>query len=152
MAGVDNTLPPFRGADPKPEPRVKSPEALREAREAFRGHPCVACGDGRVGVSLHHVVPRSQGGDDVVENLVPLCGDGTRGCHGLLETHGPGWERVAARVRAFVLGRASRTGYVVGKIGRERFDRRYPPLPQLAVGDLDRARTPDPTLREGYQT
>lgn len=31
-----------------------------------------------------HVVPRSQGGDDVDDNFVPGCGSGTTGCHGLL--------------------------------------------------------------------
>lgn len=35
----------------------------------------------------HHVVPRGSPnfGDDVAANIVPLCGDGTRGCHGDVE-------------------------------------------------------------------
>lgn len=37
--------------------------------------------------TLHHLVPRSLGGDDVRENLVPLCGSGTTGCHGLIEAN-----------------------------------------------------------------
>jgi hypothetical protein len=39
--------------------------------------------------SLHHMVPRSLGGDDVADNLVPLCGTGTTGCHGLVEARNP---------------------------------------------------------------
>lgn len=43
---------------------------------------CVACG--RPGANAHHVVPKGSPhfGDDVVENLVTLCGSGTSGCHG----------------------------------------------------------------------
>ena len=46
--------------------------------------PCRICTDpGTNGsvhgkIQLHHIVPRDQGGDDVAENLVPLCPD----CHG----------------------------------------------------------------------
>jgi hypothetical protein len=36
---------------------------------------------------LHHLVSKSLGGDDVADNLVPVCGSGTTGCHGLLEAH-----------------------------------------------------------------
>jgi hypothetical protein len=35
------------------------------------------------------MVPRSLGGDDVADNLVPLCGTGTTGCHGLVEARNP---------------------------------------------------------------
>lgn len=31
-----------------------------------------------------HVVPKGLGGDDVDDNIVPGCGSGTTGCHGLL--------------------------------------------------------------------
>jgi len=47
--------------------------------------PCRVCRDpasnGSVHASIqfHHLVPRSQGGDDVADNIVPLCRD----CHGL---------------------------------------------------------------------
>ena len=47
------------------------------------GEGCLLCG--RQPVSIHHVIPRSLGGDDAVENLVGLCGTGTTGCHGLIE-------------------------------------------------------------------
>lgn len=58
---------------------------------------CRSCGAWPV--SLHHVVSRSLGGDDVAENLIPLCGDGTRGCHGAIENHTRHWRAVAANIR-----------------------------------------------------
>jgi hypothetical protein len=47
------------------------------------GTTCL-CGCGRLADSLHHLINRSQGGDDVVANLIPLAGDGTTLCHGAL--------------------------------------------------------------------
>lgn len=64
--------------DPKSAARVVDPAALRAARLA--GDECAACG--RPPGSVHHVIPRSEGGDDVPANLVLLCGSGTTGCHG----------------------------------------------------------------------
>ncbi|HSE45683.1 MAG TPA: HNH endonuclease signature motif containing protein [Gemmatimonadales bacterium] len=63
--------------------RIKDPELLRQAHWAF--DECVLCGG--IDISIHHILPRGQGGDDVWENLAPLCGDGTTGCHGGIE-HG----------------------------------------------------------------
>lgn len=76
--------------------------------------------------TLHHITPRSQGGGDVQENLAPLCGDGSRGCHGLIESHGNGWRRVAAAIREFVLQNPERAGYMRRTLGDIRFDARYP--------------------------
>lgn len=56
---------------------------MRQAHWAF--DECVICGG--IDISVHHILPRSQGGDDVWENLVALCGSGTHGCHGAVE-HG----------------------------------------------------------------
>jgi 5-methylcytosine-specific restriction endonuclease McrA len=100
VASLSDTLDlTFRGADPKrpPQHRADTPE-WKELREHFKDACCVSCG--LPAESLHHIVPRSQGGSDIVENLAPLCGDGTRGCHGKLEAHQPGWEQIAAHVRA----------------------------------------------------
>lgn len=82
-------------------------------------------------VELHHIVPRSQGGDDLAENLCPLCHD----CHTKLEGHETGWERVAASVRAYVIGNHSRCVYVVGKIGWDRLNSRYPMLSEPGGAD-----------------
>lgn len=73
----------FDGADPKSGARIRDPALLRQAHWSF--DECVVCGG--IDISIHHVLPRSQGGDDVWENLVALCGDGVYGCHGAVE-HG----------------------------------------------------------------
>ena len=49
----------------------------------LQGGKC-GCGCNRRIESHHHLIPRGQGGDDVISNLVGLYGDGTRGCHGAL--------------------------------------------------------------------
>ena len=54
---------------------------MRQAHWSF--DECVICGG--IDISIHHILPRGQGGDDVWENLVPLCGSGTTGCHGGVE-------------------------------------------------------------------
>jgi hypothetical protein len=112
---------------PKPQRRLKATSAQwDEIREGFAPATCVHCG--LAAQSLHHIVPKSQGGDDVPENLAPVCGDGTRGCHGLIESHASGWERVAASIRPYVLLNRPRCAYVIGKIGWDRFNARYPML------------------------
>lgn len=139
----------FKQGSPAPKPQgriVASPAEWDRLRGLFTHACCVSCG--LPCESLHHVVPRSQGGDDIEMNLAPMCGDGTRGCHGRLESHAPGWERIAGHVRAYVMARASRHVYVLDKIGQDRFDRRYPQPPLLAIGDLARYDRPDPFLRE----
>jgi hypothetical protein len=112
---------------PRPPKREKaSRDRWDEIRAGFEHATCVSCG--LAVQSLHHCVPKSQGGDDVAENMIPMCGDGTRGCHGILESHAPGWERVAAAVRVYVLTNRPRCVYVIGKIGWDRFNSRYPLL------------------------
>lgn len=68
---------------------------MRLDRRAYRqlhhqvvhGKNCTLCNEWAR--TMHHLVPRSLGGEDVLENVVPVCGDGTRGCHGLLEANDP---------------------------------------------------------------
>jgi hypothetical protein len=72
-------LEPF--GDPKRAARIKDPELMRQAHWAF--DECVICGG--IDITIHHVLSRGQGGDDVWENLVALCGSGTHGCHGNVE-------------------------------------------------------------------
>lgn len=57
-------------------------KAGAQARLASRS--CAACG--REASNAHHVIPRGSPyfGDDVVENLVVVCGTGTGYCHGAL--------------------------------------------------------------------
>lgn len=111
--------------DPRPPRRVKASQAEWEAIKSRYGHVrCVVCG--RPGQSLHHLVPKSQGGDDLPINLVPLCGSGTTGCHGIFETHSKGYSEVAGDLRDFICRDPERWAYVHGKLGDRGFDRRYP--------------------------
>jgi 5-methylcytosine-specific restriction endonuclease McrA len=47
-----------------------------QAIQASKMGPCRCCGD-RDLIQMHHVVSRAQGGDDVADNIVPVCWD----CH-----------------------------------------------------------------------
>jgi hypothetical protein len=53
------------------------------------------------GESLHHRLPRSRGTDNSAANLVLLCGSGTTGCHGEVESQ---------RNVAYLAGLLLRTG------------------------------------------
>ena len=60
--------------------RIIDPVAYEAARRPF----CKRCGisSKRVTMSPHHIIKRSQGGDDVPENLINLCyGPGSNECH-----------------------------------------------------------------------
>jgi hypothetical protein len=109
-------------SDPKPAKRFKASKAEWVEIHATKGvEPCRLCGHTAVGnLTLHHVVPRSQSGDDVVNNLVSLCGHGTRGCHGLVEARDP-WARSLLGQRLTDTERA----YVVGKQGAAWLERHY---------------------------
>jgi len=61
----------FRGPDPRPSKRVKNPKAMKDMHK--RGGVC-ALNCNVTPVSLHHVLSRSQGGDDTEANLIFLCG------------------------------------------------------------------------------
>jgi hypothetical protein len=37
--------------------------------------------------SRHHRLDRGQGGPNLIDNLLHLCGSGTTGCHGYIEHH-----------------------------------------------------------------
>ncbi len=121
----------WNGPDPKPARRVRaSRNDLDALREMFAHHPCVSCGVGG-SLELHHIHPRSQGGDDVAANLAPIC----RSCHMKIEGHESGWEQVAASIRQYVVVDNDRRGYQEDKAG-ESFNRRYPPLPSTDPGFL----------------
>ena len=74
--------------DLKPPPRIRDRELLVALHHEWRECAlCMGLGFGSsfewIGLSLHHVCKHPR--DDVRGNLVMLCGDGTRGCHGLVE-------------------------------------------------------------------
>lgn len=58
--------------DPRPAKRVRDPDLMRRLHLERFGEPCERC-EARPGTQLHHIVLRSQGGDDVAENLAWLC-------------------------------------------------------------------------------
>lgn len=70
------------GPDPKRPARIRDPKLLHELHYEWRA--CAICG-ATDRLSLHHVLKHPR--DDVRPNLVMLCGDGVRGCHGLIEAH-----------------------------------------------------------------
>lgn len=77
------------------------------------GQSCVLCGD--PAQSKHHVLPRSQGGDDVAENLVWLDGSGTTGCHGDVEARrGDARKLLGQHIKA---NRPDTVAYVKAKLG-----------------------------------
>ena len=116
--------------DPKPAKRMKASRwrwsVMRELL-LKSGTRCVGCGTSSR-LSLHHVVPKSLGGDDLIANLVPLCGSGTEGCHGIYEGRLEGWEAVADGIRA-ALSPIQRA-FVVRKKSEEWLDRYYPAGPR----------------------
>ncbi len=68
-------------------------------REVYErdGGQCVLCGGH--GAHIHHITFRSQGGKDVADNLVTLCG----GCHDM--AHGVGNRKhTQAEVKAMLQG------------------------------------------------
>lgn len=76
-------------ADPKRRPRIVNPHAGR-VKLAREGR-CRICGRVPSGSHLDslnrmHVVAKGGAwlGDDIEDNIVPGCGSGTTGCHGLL--------------------------------------------------------------------
>jgi hypothetical protein len=108
---------------PKPPKRHKATRAEWERLRAEKLGPCRGCNT-HLFLTLHHVVPRSLRGGDVAENLIPLCGSGTDGCHGAIQTRTPGWEHVAARVRARFT--PQELAYVHLLKGPEFLERYYP--------------------------
>lgn len=68
-------------ADPKPS-RVKDKGVYAEFY-ARGPHTCLHCGSPYV--SAAHLL-RGKDREDVLEGLIPLCGDGARGCHGSFDS------------------------------------------------------------------
>lgn len=111
-------------ADPKPRKRHRATqqewEQLRiQACENARWR-CQACSEMRT-LTIHHLVPRSQGGDDTIGNLMALCGHGTAGCHGDVTANRP---HALAAVRRNLTPQQTR--YIIERKGEAWLDRRYP--------------------------
>lgn len=111
---------------PKPPKRYKaSAKSWQAIREHFAQDSCWVCGE--AWTDLHHAVPRSRSGDDVLGNLIPLC----RPCHGLVEARDP---VARGRIRA-MLGSSNFAylRYRVGPTWEGWLDRNYPALVKEAA-------------------
>ncbi len=108
-----------RGApDPKPEARhVASRDEWSRIVLAKAG-PCRGCG--QPGEEFHHLVNRSQRGDDVEGNLIPLC----KLCHHSITDHLAGWEEIAHEIRHSLT--THERAYIVAKKSKAWLERAYP--------------------------
>lgn len=106
----------FDNADPKPRRRVIEDKEGWEILRRIKLAPCRLCGAQWL-PQLHHLVSRSLGGDDVPDNLVPLCAE----CHQAVEEH---FEPACVSLRESLTDRER--AYIVGKKGADYLDRRYP--------------------------
>lgn len=66
-------------------------------------------------IELHHLVPRSQGGDDLAANLVPLCHE----CHDAITRRAP-----LERLELAESLEDAEYAYIVGKLGEGGMGRR----------------------------
>lgn len=72
--------------------RIIDPKAIVRAKLMYPW--CAACLNGPAS-NGHHVLPADKFGDDVVENIVGICGTGTSRCHGA--HHGNPYEHDTGR-------------------------------------------------------
>lgn len=74
----------------------------RALLDEYRDYPCVCC-NSSYGVSAHHLKTKGSGGNDVVDNLVPLCGVHHTEIHKLgeytMKIKYPGLERFLRKIR-----------------------------------------------------
>lgn len=134
-------------ADFKKGPRIVNPGVTQEV---VRLYPfCAACGERAE--TGDHVIRRGQLGDDVIANVVSLCGHGTARCHGA--KHGTPYtvpegkrdaEWVAWRVGDSLLReRHDVLAYVLEKLGREPgldfLSRRYRLRPSDVLATIEKA-------------
>lgn len=92
------------------------------------GWSCASCH--RPPSNAHHVIPKGSPyfGDDVVGNIVMLCGSGTMGCHGAIhgspyvDERGKRWTENDVRAeigKTIVTIRPDVIAYVITKLGDE---------------------------------
>ncbi len=104
---------------PKPVPRIieRGVGRLKCNAEAV----CRICGKRTLALDPHHIVPRSQGGDDVADNFAPLCAPWEPSCHRRVTENDP--EALRA-LRAAL--RPEELAYVFARKGDAWLERRYP--------------------------
>jgi hypothetical protein len=86
-----------------------------------------------------HLVGKGQRGDDVLNNLIPLGGSGTTGCHGIQTSRNPGLncsgvyttiEQVLTAIRRTMLPQERQ--YIIAKKSRAWLETSYPSQVQAA--------------------
>jgi 5-methylcytosine-specific restriction endonuclease McrA len=98
-------------ADLKPPRRIVDPGAYRQFhRLELR---CLVCGTPKA--QAHHVLSRGRGGDDLMDNFVPLCVRCHNKVHG--EDIGGAVRRLVGKWLGSEDGQEARA-YLVGKLGR----------------------------------
>lgn len=113
-------------SDPKPPKRIKaSKKTWEQWHDMLSISCCVVCG--RRAQSFHHLSRHPR--DDVLENLVSVCGSGTTGCHGKIEAR----DRPTLASVRMALTSAQRD-YLVAKRSLAWLDRHYP-VPSCVVCD-----------------
>ncbi len=115
---------PFRGPDPKAGPKER--KQTRVVDRSMTTKSCLEwreCPCGKPSATGHHVIARGAGkaaGDDVLANIVPHCGSGTTGCHGLIENND---EKARRRLGRWIAEHRHDTiRYCREKLGREAAD------------------------------
>jgi hypothetical protein len=127
--------------DPKPAQRIVDLDVGFDKIEAEA--KCRACGKvlptvrqgGHPMMALNraHLVGKGQRGDDVLNNLIPLGGSGTTGCHGIQTSRNPGlncagvyttFEQVVSAIRRTMLPQERQ--YIIAKKSRAWLETNYP--------------------------
>lgn len=104
----------------RPYPKPPRRKRLAHAGRAKVKHAaCRACGF-LWGIERHHLVPRSLGGDDTDDNIIPLC----HACHQDLHNHPNGRARTGSRIRRSLY--AVEEAYILRRKGRDFLDLYYP--------------------------
>jgi 5-methylcytosine-specific restriction endonuclease McrA len=104
---------------PKPRKRIRAAGVGMAVVRAEQR--CRICGKRTHHLEAHHLVPRSQGGDDVPDNFVPLCGPWQPSCHQrVTENHPDALRALRAALRP------AEVAYIVERKGQAWLDRRYP--------------------------
>lgn len=101
-------------SDPKPVKRIRDSSVYDEFH--LYNWTCVACSWENRTVEAHHVLSRAQGGDDVMDNLVPLC----RSCHRAYHNGNRAPRRMIARFLRSEAG-SEHSSYLIGKLGNDGF-------------------------------
>jgi 5-methylcytosine-specific restriction endonuclease McrA len=107
------------GPNPRPRKRTIDKDAGKSKCLGYYAR-CRLCGSA-FDMQRHHLVPRSQSGDDVDANLVPLCGARSADCHRRITENDAAYLR---QLRASL--HPDELAYITARKGEAWLDSRYP--------------------------